>query len=66
MEFGSVFPYFRIYVKNWIPTEDKRFLDGGRGAPTKFLEAYMGKVVWPHPPEAERQGLHGYWPNVKA
>ena len=31
-----------------------------------LAEAYMGKVVWPHPPEAERQGLHGYWPNVKA
>jgi hypothetical protein len=26
----------------------------------------MGEVVWPHPPEAERQGLHGHWPNVKA
>jgi hypothetical protein len=26
----------------------------------------MGEVVWPHPPEAKRQSLHGYWPNVKA
>jgi hypothetical protein len=42
------------------------FLDGGGGAPPKVLEAYMGEVVWPHPPEAEWQGLHGYWPNVKA
>jgi hypothetical protein len=25
----------------------------------------MGEVVWPHPPEAERQGLHGHWPNMK-
>jgi hypothetical protein len=25
----------------------------------------MGEVVWPHPPEAERQGVHGHWPNVK-
>jgi len=29
---------------------DKRFLDGGGGAPQKVLEAYMGEVVWPHPP----------------
>jgi hypothetical protein len=26
----------------------------------------MGVMVWPHPHEAERQGLHGHWPNVKA
>jgi hypothetical protein len=26
----------------------------------------MGEVVWPHSLEAERQGLHGHWPNVKA
>jgi hypothetical protein len=45
---------------------DKRCLDGGGGAPPKVLEAYMGEVVWPHPPEAQRQGLHGHWPNVKA
>jgi hypothetical protein len=25
----------------------------------------MDEVVWPHPPEAEAQGLHGHWPNVK-
>ena len=25
----------------------------------------MGEVVWPHPPEAERHGLHGHWPNVR-
>ena len=24
----------------------------------------MGEVVWPNPPEAERQGLHGHWPNM--
>jgi hypothetical protein len=33
---------------------------------SKVLEDYMGEVVWLHPPEAEPQGLHGHWPNVKA
>jgi hypothetical protein len=42
------------------------FLDGGGGAPPKVLEAYMGEVVRPNPPDAERQGLHGHWPIVKA
>jgi len=41
------------------------FLDGEGGASPKVLEAYMGEVVWPHPPEAKRQGLHGHWPNVE-
>jgi hypothetical protein len=36
------------------------FLDSGGGAPPKVLEAYMGEVVWPLAPEAERQGLHGH------
>jgi hypothetical protein len=26
----------------------------------------MGEVVWPHPSEAERQGLYGHWPKMKA
>ena len=43
---------------------DKRFIDGGGGAPPKVLKAYMGKVVWPNPPEAKRQGLYGHWPNM--
>ena len=42
------------------------FLDGKVGALPKVLEAYMGESVWPNPPEAERYGLHGYWPNVRA
>jgi hypothetical protein len=42
------------------------FIDGGGGAPPKDLEAYMGEVVWSHPPVAEQQGLHGPWPNVEA
>ena len=42
------------------------FLNSEVGAPFRVLEAYMGKVVWPHPPEAERHGLHGHWPNVRA
>jgi hypothetical protein len=42
------------------------FFDGGGGAPPKVLEAYMGEVVWSHPPEAKRQGLHVHWLNVKA
>ena len=25
----------------------------------------MDEVEWPHPPEAERHGLHGHWPNVR-
>ena len=28
------------------------FLDGGVGALSKVLEAYMGEVVWPYPPKA--------------
>jgi hypothetical protein len=48
-----------------ILSRDKKFLDGGGGAPPKVLEAYMGEAVWlPNPPEAERQGLHGHWPNM--
>ena len=42
------------------------FVDGGGGSPPKVLESYMDEVVWPYPPEAERQGLHGHWPNVEA
>ena len=42
----------------------ERFLDSGGGAPPKDLEAYRGEVVWPNPPEAEQQGLHGHWPNM--
>ena len=33
--------------------------------PPKVLEAYMGEVVWPHLPEAERYGLHEHWRNVR-
>ena len=50
--------------KSW--GRDKRILDGGVGVLPRVLEAYMGEVVWPHPPEAERQGLHGHWPIVRA
>jgi hypothetical protein len=41
------------------------FLDGGRGAVPKILKAYMGEVVWPHPPEVERQGLYGHCPYME-
>jgi hypothetical protein len=40
-------------------------VDGGGGAPPKVLEAYMGEVVWPHPPKTKRHGLHDHWPNVE-
>ena len=27
----------------------------------------MGEAVWPpNPPKAERHGLHGHWPNMRA
>jgi hypothetical protein len=26
----------------------------------------MGEVVWPHLPEAKRQGIYRHWPNVEA
>ena len=43
------------------------FLDSGVGVPPKVLEAYMGEAMWlPNPPEAERHGLHGHWPNMGA
>ena len=25
----------------------------------------MGEVVWPNPPKAEQQGVHGHWPNMR-
>ena len=46
--------------------KDKRFFEGQVGALPKVLDAYMGEVVWPNPPEEERHGLHGHWPNVRA
>ena len=50
--------------KSW--QRDKGFLDGGGEAPPKVLEPYLDKAVWPpNPPEAERQGLHGHWPNMR-
>jgi hypothetical protein len=57
---GKIFTWPQLLV------ERQRFLDGGGGALPKVLEAYMGEVVWPHPPEVNRQGLHGHWPNVEA
>ena len=55
-----------LELKSW--RRDKRLFDGGVGVLPRVLEAYMGEgeEVWPHPPEAERQGLHGYWPIVRA
>ena len=38
----------------------KLILDGGVGAMQKILEICIGEVVWPHPPETERHGLHGH------
>ena len=37
----------------------------GRGPP-EVLKAYIGEVVWRHPPKAVRQGLHGDWRIVDA
>jgi hypothetical protein len=54
-----------VYLAPTLGRETKDFFTVGE-APPKVLEAYMGEMVWPHPPEAERQGLHGHWPNVKA
>ena len=47
-------------------SRETRFFNDGVGALPKVLEVYMGKVVWPHPSEAERHGLYGLWPNMKA
>jgi hypothetical protein len=41
---------------------DKRCLDGGGGAPPKVLEAYMGEVVWPHPPRPNGNAFTGIGP----
>ena len=41
------------------------FLDGGVGALSKVIKAYMGEVVWlPNPPKAERHNLHEHCPNM--
>ena len=63
----KVDPYFHISVfpSNIGLPQDKRFLDGGLGALRRVLKAYMREVVWPHPPEAKRHGLHGLWPHVR-
>ena len=41
---------------------DKRFLDGGGGASRKVLEAYMGEVVWIHPPRPNGKASMGIGP----
>ena len=54
-----------VYLASTLGRETRGFLTGG-GTPPKVLKAYMDEVVWPEPPEAERQSLHGHWSNVKA
>jgi hypothetical protein len=44
----------------------KSFLDGGGGATPEILVAYRGELVLLHLPEAKRQVLNGYWPNLEA
>ena len=63
---GSCQRNFQQGIKRFVTERDKRLLDGGVGALPRVLEAYMGEVVWPHPPGAKRQGLHGHWPEVRA
>ena len=46
--------------------ETKDFFGGGIEALPEVLEADMGEVVWPNPPEAKWHSLHGHWPNVRA
>jgi hypothetical protein len=41
---------------------DKRFLEGGGGASPELLEAYMGEVVWPHPPRPNGKAFMGIGP----
>jgi hypothetical protein len=66
---GGFYPQWlrqNVYLVPTLGRETKGFFMVGGGPPPKVLEAYMGEVVWPHPPGSERQGLHGHWPNVKA
>jgi hypothetical protein len=37
-------------------------LDGRGGAPPKVLKAYMGEVVWPHPPRPNGKASMGIGP----
>ena len=60
---GLLVPMAKIEIGQLAPTSRrgrKKILDGGVRAPREVLQAYMGKVVWPHPPDVERQGLYGH------